>query len=120
MTRVQFRRLVTKAIDELPSEFAQKIKNAAIVVEDWPTREQLRLARVPGGGTLFGLYQGVPQTKRGIYYSSPPDKITLFMGPIMTHSPTPAAVKNQIRRTLLHEIGHHFGLSESELSKKTS
>lgn len=120
MTHVLFRRLVAKAIDELPVEFAQKIKNAAIVVEDWPTREQLRQVKVSHSRTLFGLYQGVPQTKRGIYYSAPPDKITLFMGPILTHSPTPAAVKNQIRRTLLHEIGHHFGLSETELSKKTS
>ena len=66
---------------------------------------------------LFGLYEGVPQTKRGVYYSSIPDKITIFKNAILQVCSTEEEVKAQVRSTVIHEIGHHFGLSEEELRK---
>ncbi len=115
MSDEEFERLVGEALDSLPPEFAKKLNNVAVTFANWPSPYQLRKSKLPPWALLFGLYEGVPQTKRGIYYSSPPDKITIFKNSILRVSRTPEEVRAQVRATVIHEIGHHFGLSDKEL-----
>ncbi len=112
----EFEKLVGEAIDSLPEEFAKRLNNVSVVVEDWPTSAQMRKMGLPSWALLFGLYQGVPQTKRGGNYTAVlPDKITIFKNSILRVSRTPEEVRAQVRATVIHEIGHHFGLSDKEL-----
>ena len=111
----KFRELVKEALDSLPKEFAEKLNNVSVVVEDSPTPAQLKSLHLTPRALLFGLYQGVPQPKRGIYYSNIPDKITIFKNSIEKVSTTEEEVRAQVRATVIHEIGHHFGLSDQEL-----
>lgn len=118
MNREQFEALVTEVLDSLPEEFASRMDNVVVVVEGWPTMAHLKAGNVQPGMTLFGLYQGIPLTKRGNYNAVLPDKITIFAGPILTSSGwDPQAIKAQVRSTVLHEIGHFFGMSEEEIRK---
>ena len=95
------------AIDSLPDDLRQAMSNVAIVVEDEP----------PPGQPLLGLYEGVPLTRRTTGYSGvPPDKITIYRGPLERHyGHDPALLQQQIRRVVLHEIAHHFGISDERL-----
>ncbi len=111
----KFNKLVSEALDSLPKEFAQKLNNVSVTVEDSPTPEQLRSLRLPSWALLFGLYQGIPQPKRGNYYSNIPDKITIFKNSIEKIAKSDDEIKAQVRQTVIHEIGHHFGLSDEEL-----
>jgi len=117
MDEERFRQLVEEAIDSLPEEFAKKLNNVSVVVEDTPSQELLRSLKLPAWALLFGLYRGVPQTKRGFYSGVLPDKITIFKNPIERVSRTEEEIKAQVRATVVHEIGHHFGLSEEDLKK---
>ncbi len=117
MDEGKFRELVEEAIDSLPEEFAKRLNNVSIVVEDTPTQELLRSLKLPAWTLLFGLYQGIPQTKRVGYSGVLPDKITIFKNPIERVSRTEEEIKAQVRATVIHEIGHHFGLSEEDLKK---
>ncbi len=113
---VDFARLVAEALEGLPPEIRERMENVEVVIADWPTRTQLRRAGLRPGQTLFGLYEGVPLTQRtGGYNLVPPDKITIFRGPILAAFRTPEEMRQQVRRTVLHEIGHHFGLDEERL-----
>lgn len=113
----EFQKLVEEALNSLPKEFAEKLDNVAVTVEDFPTSYQLAKSEISPRELLLGLYEGVPQTKRGIYYSAVPDKITIFKNAIEQVSQNDEDIKNQVRKTVIHEIGHHFGLSEAELRK---
>lgn len=116
MTREEFESWVSEALDSLPDEFAKMLDNVEVVVEVWPTREQLLAGGVGRGRTLYGLYQGIPRTKRLNYFGALPDKITIFAGPILTSfGYQPESVKAQVRETVIHEIGHHFGMSDEEI-----
>ncbi len=116
LSRALFRRLVEEAIRSLPREFARRLANVEVVVEESPTPEDLQQAGVSRGGTLLGLYLGVPLSERGSGYGNVlPDKIILFQRPILTLCRSPREVREEVRKTLVHEIGHHFGLSEREL-----
>jgi predicted Zn-dependent protease with MMP-like domain len=116
MIREAIEEYVNTVLDELPTEFAEKLQNVVIVVEDWPTPFHLKQGNVAAGMTLFGLYQGVPLTKRGNYFGALPDKITIFAGPIVSaHGTDMLKIKNQVKETVLHEIGHYFGMSELEI-----
>lgn len=117
MDDFKFRKLVGEAMDSLPKEFADKLNNVAVIVEDLPTPYQLRKSKLPPQVLLLGLYEGVPQTKRGIYYSSVPDKITIFKNAILQVSSTEEEVRAEVKSTVIHEIGHHFGLSDAELRR---
>jgi predicted Zn-dependent protease with MMP-like domain len=102
-----FEQLVSDALDELPDDIRDLMSNVAVTVEDEP----------PDGLPLLGLYQGVPWGRRGAYYSGAlPDKITIYRGPIerMTRG-NPEALRSQVRRTVFHEIAHHFGISDERL-----
>lgn len=110
-----FKKLVGDALDSLPLEYASKLSNVEVVVEDLPTPAQRMKLRLPPWALLFGLYEGVPQTKRGNYTMVLPDKITIFKNSILAVSRNDEELKAQVRATVIHEIGHHFGLSDSEL-----
>lgn len=89
------------------------MSNVQVVVEDEPPPEHLR--RLGRGHTLFGLYQGIPLTKRGVYANALPDKISIYRGPIVRYARSPDAIRDQVRRTVIHEIAHHFGLDEARI-----
>ncbi len=116
MDRETFERLVAEALDSLPAEIQGWLDNVIVVVAEWPTPEHLAQAGLGRGGLLFGLYTGVPKTRRGLAYGEVvPDEIIIFRQPIERVCRTPAQIRDQVRRTVLHEIGHHFGLDEEQL-----
>ncbi len=118
LSRQEFRRLVSQAIASLPAPVVQRLENVEVVVEDRPTPEELATAGIGPTETLFGLYTGTPLTERGSWYGMVlPDKITLYQRSIEEVCRTRRQVREQIRTTLMHEIGHHFGLSEDELEE---
>jgi predicted Zn-dependent protease with MMP-like domain len=112
-----FEDIVFETIKELPPEFSKAMDNVGIVVELWPTEDEMRSIRAHPGTLLFGLYRGIPRTKRMSSYSALPDKIIIYAGPILMISKTLDEAKTQIRKTVLHEIGHHFGMSEESIRR---
>jgi predicted Zn-dependent protease with MMP-like domain len=116
LSRGEFQRLVTRAVASLPPGFRARLQNVEVLVEDEPTDEDLELAGVEPGGTLLGLYHGVPQSERGTWYGSIlPDRIVIYQRPIEAAARNRREIQKEIRITLMHEIGHHFGLGEDEL-----
>lgn len=119
MTREEFDMLVEEALGTIPQKFREALKNVAIVVEDEPSPEQLDNVDDEDFGeddTLLGLYEGVPLTERKWDDGNRlPDKVTLFQGPIEDASGDADDVVVAIGETLIHEIGHYFGLSEDEI-----
>lgn len=117
MNRAEFELVVSEALDGLPLEFAELMSNVTIQVREAPdaaTLENLDLD--PRRDTLFGLYTGVPLDERGGWYGNVlPDVIVLYRRPLLEACPTRADLIHQIQLTLLHEIGHHFGLSDEEM-----
>lgn len=114
-----FEYYIQKAIEELPSEFREKLSNVEVFVEDYPTETQAGKLKLRHNHTLLGLYEGIPQTKRGNYGvgHTYPDKITLFRYAILSFAKDETHLVRLIKDTLYHEIGHHFGMSEAELVK---
>jgi predicted Zn-dependent protease with MMP-like domain len=111
-----FEQLVAEALDSLPEEIQAWLDNVAIVVAERPTREHLRQVGLSRGQTLFGLYVGVPKVRRGFTYGEiVPDKILIFQRPIERYCRTPDQIRRCVRQTVLHEIGHHFGMDEDQL-----
>ena len=119
MTRDTFQQLVDEALASIPEDFRAAVQNMAIVVEDEPTPAQLQEVGIESSdSTLFGLYEGTPLTEREWARGNVlPDKITLFQGPIEADSETEDDVVVAIGETLIHEIGHYFGLSEEEIAE---
>ncbi len=113
----RFRLLVAEALDELPPEFGELLDNVAVVVEDEPSAEDLReLGMDPeDGDELLGLYQGTPLDARGFEYGGLPDRVVIYRGPILRIARTRREVIEQVQETVLHELGHHFGLEEDDL-----
>jgi predicted Zn-dependent protease with MMP-like domain len=112
LRQARFARLVARALDELPAEFRERMRNIEIVVEDEPSPEQLR-----GEGELLGLYEGVPLTDRGAMEPYLPDRISIFRGPIERISASPRRQADIVRDTVVHEIAHHFGISDKRLGE---
>lgn len=112
----RFDRLVAEAVDSLPSRFREAMTNIAIVVEDDPTPAQLAEVDIEPPDTLYGLYEGIPLPERQWSHGNVlPDKITLFRCPILEDSADDDDVVVGIGETLIHEVGHYFGLSEEEI-----
>jgi len=113
VSATRFEELVVAALDSIPDELAEEMQNVAVVVEDWPTVAQLE----GRGGTLLGLYEGVPLTRRDpITYSGvSPDRITIFSGPLCARASSESELAAQVRVTVLHEVGHHFGIDDDRL-----
>lgn len=113
-----FERLVAEALDALPEFFREKLDNVVIVVEDWPDRETMRLAKVRSRTELLGFYHGVPLTERTSSYSLiVPDQISIYRCPIELQCRTPEEVRETVQRVLRHEIAHHFGLDDDRLQE---
>jgi predicted Zn-dependent protease with MMP-like domain len=110
-----FERLVIKALDSLPEPILSHLDNVEVVIEDWPSAEQLD--ETDGDGdTLLGLYEGVPHIDRTSGYGMvAPDKITIFRGPILQEAESTDEVEEVVRETVIHEIAHHFGISDERL-----
>jgi predicted Zn-dependent protease with MMP-like domain len=118
MERNEFESLVAEAVKALPEEFLSRLENVDIVVENTPTREQLRENHLPRGHTLLGLYEGVPLISRGASYGLVlPDKITIFQKPIEAQCDTPTQIIAEVGEVVRHEIAHHFGLSDARLKQ---
>lgn len=116
MTREQFRRLVVEAIDSIPGRFAAHVRNVAIVIEDEPAADLLREMEIEPPDSLLGLYQGTPLTERRWDHGNDlPDRVLLFQGPIEADAEEDGDVVGVIGETLIHELGHYFGLSEDEI-----
>jgi len=124
--RERFEELVEEALQNLPREFAERLENVDAVVEARPSRRTLRDMGIGPGGTLLGLYQGVPQTERTTSYGAVlPDRILIYRDPILDEADAicpeggdfEETVRQVVRRTVLHEIGHHFGLSDEDLER---
>lgn len=111
-----FEALVDEALASLPDDVKSWLDNIAIVVGDRPSPKQLALAGARPGDLLFGLYVGVPRTKRGSTYGEiVPDKVVIFQRHIERACRSRAEVRDRVRRTVLHEIGHHLGMNERQL-----
>jgi len=106
----QFSALITEVMNELPRDHMQAVKNVAIVYSDEPTPEQRERLRLRNDQSLFGLYEGVPLVNRNGMTNFPPDKITLFKGPMLAYVSSNAELRAQVKHTLWHEIAHYFGL----------
>ena len=116
MRRWHFQRLVAEALDELPRPFRRSLKNIAVVVESEPSRELLEEMGLWPDSTLLGLYQGVPLPQRGFSYGNVlPDRITIFQKPIEATCRTEDDIKEAVKETVIHEIGHYFGLDDERL-----
>jgi predicted Zn-dependent protease with MMP-like domain len=117
LSHQRFEELVEEALTAIPEPLWNAINNVAVTVADWPTPHQLERANLPPGNLLLGLYEGVPLTARtGNYGLVPPDVITIFRGPLLrVCPPNEHAVREQVKRTVLHEIAHHFGISDDRL-----
>jgi predicted Zn-dependent protease with MMP-like domain len=114
--RAAFEGLVADALATIPRRFRAAITNLAIVVEDEPPRELLEDMGIEPPDTLLGLYQGTPLTERGWDYGNAlPDRILLFQGPLERESEDQEDLVIAIGETLIHEVGHYFGLSEEEI-----
>ncbi len=113
---LRFHQMVQRVSRTLPDQIQASLNNVAIVVQDEPTAEQ-RSDLTNGASDILGLYQGVPMIERGGGGLMMPDRITIFVGPITRHTRSRADMEEQIRITLLHEIGHHLGFDEFGLER---
>jgi predicted Zn-dependent protease with MMP-like domain len=105
-----FEALVAEALDDLPLEIAERMDNVAVLVEAWPS----------SGEDLLGLYEGINRLERaGGYHLATPDRITLFWRPILEEvgSSDPEAIRREVRKTIIHEVAHHFGFDDAELER---
>lgn len=118
LRREKFEQLVIKALEKLPQTFKDKLENIDVIVEDYPTEEDLRQVKVRSKKTLLGLYQGVPLKRRTHYYGNVlPDRIVLFKGNIEDICSTEEEIESLVVRTVYHEIAHYFGISDDRLKE---
>lgn len=121
MNRATFERLVAEALDGLPEQFLAHMENVEVVIEEWPTPDELADAGLAKDERteLLGLYEGVPLTERDTGYAGfLPDRITLFQGPIQAVTGSDAeAIRAEVRTTVVHEVAHYFGISDDRLDE---
>ena len=118
MTRAEFEGVVERALRGLPRVFRDKLKNIAVVVEDWADDETLEEMGIEPPDTLYGLYRGVDLTRRDSTYGNVlPDTVTIYQGPIEEDCEGEAEMVDVIRDTVVHEIGHYFGLDDETMHR---
>jgi Uncharacterized protein conserved in bacteria len=116
--RKEFEQLVAEALASIPRQFRDAMKNLVIVVEDEPSRALLDEMEIAPPSTLLGLYQGTPLTERGWGYGNTlPDRVLIFQGPHEREAEDEDDLVVAIGETLIHEIGHYFGMSEEEIEQ---
>lgn len=111
----EFEALVERAFERLPPEFAQLLDNIAVVIEDEPDPELLSEMGMDEDDELLGLYLGVPLGERQSGYSALPDQVVLYRLPLVRVSRDRRQLIREVRDTLVHELGHYFGLSDEEM-----
>lgn len=118
MNRARFEELVDEALLSLPEEFALQLDNVAVVVQDLADPRQVRRLDLRNPHELLGLYEGISLTRRTAGYAGAlPDRITIFRVPIMEICHTDEEIKAQVRKTVMHELGHYFGMDEAQLRR---
>lgn len=116
MTREQFERLVAEAVMLIPKAFRREMQNLALVVEEEPTLDLLEEMEIEPPDSLYGLYQGTPLPERSWAFGNAlPDRITIFQKPIEEDCDDDDEIRAVIGETLIHEVGHYFGMSEDEI-----
>lgn len=114
ISRGTFEQLVEQALGELPKQFADMLQNVAVIVEEEPSAEDLDVVEHPGD-ELLGIYRGVPLPQRSYAMPLMPDQIAIFRGPILRIARSRYEAQRQIRDTVIHELGHYFGLGDDEM-----
>lgn len=118
LSRQKFEALVVRALESIPEPIRLHMQNVDVVIEDWPTDEQYASLGLEPDDLLFGLYEGTPLVERGITaHPLLPDKITIFQRPLEAACETEEEMAEEIRKTVVHEIAHHFGIDEHRLSE---
>ncbi len=118
LSRKEFEKAAVSALKKLPVFFKKKMENVDVVVEPRASEETLLEMGLDSPFELLGLYQGVPLGRRGFYYGNVlPDKITLFQGPIESMCGTKEEIEDRIRKVVIHEVGHYFGLTDERLQE---
>ena len=113
-----FEKLIAEAMDAIPEQYARTMKNVGITWDSSPTLEQREKLRLRGDQSLFGLYEGIPLTQRNSGYNLVlPDKITIFKHPMVDVCSDLAGLRAQVRKTLWHEVAHHFGLGHDRIDE---
>jgi len=115
VTKENFEKIVKEGISSIPDKFLKMLSNVEIVIEKNPNQEQLEKLKLRKGYKLFGLYEGVPKTKRWSYGQVLPDKITIFQEPIEKVSNSEKEIKETVKNVVWHEIAHHFGIDEKKV-----
>ena len=113
----RFRELVAEALDGLPEEWRAGLDNIFVVVEEEPSREDLLSVGLRDDGTdeLLGLYHGTPLDERGAACDALPDRVVIYSGPLLRMCSSRQEVVEAVRETVLHELGHHFGLLDDDM-----
>jgi predicted Zn-dependent protease with MMP-like domain len=118
MDRERFEELVERALLALPEQFSERLSNIDVEVEDYPSPDDLRVARARRGQTLLGLYRGVPVTRRGLGYNMvPPDRIIIFQRPIELTCRSDDEIVERVGHVVRHEIAHYFGIDDETLRR---
>lgn len=118
VSRKRFEALVAEALRGIPPELARALDNIEVVVEDWPSEEQLASVDLGPDDLLFGLYQGTPLPERSpLLPYTLPDVISIFQGPLEEECESEDQIREEIRRTVVHEIAHYFGIDEERLAE---
>ncbi len=115
MQRDEFAQLVGEILDELPPAFAVHLDNVEVLVDDYPTPKHRRSLGIEPWETVYGCYEGVPLTEREADDIGPPAVIIIFQQPLEHDFRDPSTLREQLRRTILHEVAHHFGISDERL-----
>ena len=113
--RKKFEQIVGEALDELPAEITEAMTNVFVVVEDWPSGATLKAMGLRSRHQLLGIYEGVPLLKRTTAYSALPDRIVIFQGPIQSICSSDFELREEIKKVVVHEVAHHFGISDRRL-----
>ena len=117
LTPRAFERLVASAVDALPPDVLAVLENVAVMVQEWPSRDQLGYAEDGDRYGLLGLYEGVPQIDREGYNMALPDRITLFQRPLEAVCDSREELAEEVRVTVVHEIAHHLGWTDADLER---
>ena len=118
MTRAEFESLVARALQTLPRRFRARMKNIAVVVEDWPDPGTLEELGIEPPDTLYGLYRGIDLTHRDSSYGNVlPDTVTIYQRPIEEDAGSEEEMAELIRDVVMHEVGHYFGLDDEAMAQ---
>lgn len=116
----EFEDYLSEAIDNVPEPYGSRLENIAFILEDDPSPEQRAQQRLAPWQTLLGLYEGIPLPRRGGQTKLLPDKITIFKNPLLNASRDKARLRENIGRTVWHEVAHYFGLDHAMIDKLDS